>query len=534
MNENKIDRNEEIEIDIQRLFSILWDKLWLILVAAVTGALATFLVTFFMITPKYESSAMFYVNNNSLSVGDASFSISSSDITASKSLVDSYIVILQTRETLNDVMDYAGVNYSYDEMKRMLSASAVNSTEIFEVVVTSPDPFEAEQIATAIAYILPKRISSIIEGTSAKVVDAAVVAASPSSPSYVINTLTGFMLGFVMAVSLLILRELFDITIRSEEDISQVCKHPILAAVPDMTAQTKGGYYYSAYANASPNKAHTAKQPALVGSEINFAASEAYKLLRTKLQFSFAGENDCRIIGLSSALSGEGKSLSSVNLAHTLSQLDKRVLLIDCDMRRPSLSTKLPIQKTPGLSNYLAGQSKLDELFQHCGIQGDEEAFQVVAAGRNPPNPVELLSSPRMAKMLDRLRGSYDYIILDLPPVGEVSDALAVAKLTDGMLMVIRQNYCNRLAVTSLIRQFEFVGARILGVVYNCASEEGGAYGKKYYKRYGNKYSKYSKYASYAGASRDLEAEREPRERKEPRKPAASRPSSERTKESDK
>ena len=529
MNENKIDRNEEIEIDIQRLLSILWDKLWLILVSAVTGALAVFMVTYFMITPKYESSAMFYVNNNSLSVGDASFSISSSDITASKSLVDSYIVILQTRETLNDVMDYAGVDYSYEDIKKMLSASAVNSTEIFEVVVTSPDPYEAESIATAIAYILPKRISSIIEGTSAKVVDAAVVAAKPSSPSYVVNTLTGFLLGMVMAVSILILRELFDITIRSEEDIAQVCKHPILAAVPDMTAQTKGGYYYSAYANASP-KASSAKQPALVGSEINFAASEAYKLLRTKLQFSFAGENDCRIIGLSSALSGEGKSLSSVNLAHALSQLDKRVLLIDCDMRRPSLSAKLPIQKAPGLSNYLAGQSKLDELFQHCGIEGDEEAFQVVAAGRNPPNPVELLSSPRMAKMLERLRGSYDYIILDLPPVGEVSDALAVAKLADGMLLVVRQNYCNRIAVSSLIRQFEFVGARILGLVYNCASEDGGVYGKKYYKRYGNKYSKYSKYASYARAA---DSDRENRERREPRKAPPARTAPERTRESD-
>ena len=531
MNENKIDRNEEIEIDIQRLFSILTDKLWLILVAAVTGALGFLLVTFFMITPKYESSAMFYVNNNSLSVGDASFSISSSDITASKSLVDSYIVILQTRETLNDVMDYAGVSYSYEDMKDMLSASAVNSTEIFEVVVTNPDPFEAERIAAAIAYILPKRISSIIEGTSAKVVDAAVVAAQPSSPSYVVNTLTGFMIGFVMAVSILILRELFDITIRSEEDITQICKHPILAAVPDMTAQTKGGYYYgaySAYANASP-KGASAKQPALVGKEINFAASEAYKLLRTKLQFSFAGENDCRIIGLTSALSGEGKSLSSVNLAYALSQLDKRVLLIDCDMRRPSLFNKLPIQKVPGLSNYLAGQSKLEELFQYCGVQGDKESFQVVAAGRNPPNPVELLSSPKMARMLERLRGSYDYIILDLPPVGEVSDALAVAKLTDGMLLVVRQNYCNRVAMSSLVRQFEFVGSRILGVVYNCTTEDGGAYGKKYYKRYGNKYSKYSKYASYANASRDQEEHRETR-----KAAAASKAAPEKTKESDK
>ena len=198
-------------------------------------------------------------------------------------------------------------------------------------------------------------------------------------------------------------------------------------------------------------------------------------------------------------------------------------------MRRPSLFYKLPIQKAPGLSNYLAGQSKLDELFQYCGVQGDEEAFQVVAAGRNPPNPVELLSSPKMARMLERLRGSYDYIILDLPPVGEVSDALAVAKLTDGMLLVVRQNYCNRVAMSSLVRQFEFVGSRILGVVYNCTTEDGGAYGKKYYKRYGNKYSKYSKYASYANASRDQEEHRETR-----KAAAASKAAPEKTKESDK
>jgi Mrp family chromosome partitioning ATPase len=133
-----------------------------------------------------------------------------------------------------------------------------------------------------------------------------------------------------------------------------------------------------------------------------------------------------------------------------------------------------------------------------------------------------------MARMLERLRGSYDYIILDLPPVGEVSDALAVAKLTDGMLLVVRQNYCNRIAVNSLVRQFEFVGARILGIVYNCASEDAGVYGKKYYKRYGNKYSKY---ASYAHAA---DGERENRERREPRKAPPARTAPEKTRESEK
>jgi capsular exopolysaccharide synthesis family protein len=160
-------------------------------------------------------------------------------------------------------------------------------------------------------------------------------------------------------------------------------------------------------------------------------------------------------------------------------------------MRRPSVSAKLPILKSPGLSNYLSGQITLENLFQYCGIPGEEQAFAVIAAGRNPPNPVELLSSARMSAMLEQLRGSFHYILLDLPPVGEVSDALAVAKVTDGMLLVVRQNYGNRIAYNATVRQFEFVDARILGVVYNCATDNAGGYGKKYYKKYRNSYAGY-------------------------------------------
>lgn len=488
MDNKEIERSKGMEIDIQRVIGAVWSKLWVVILSAILTTVLTVLGTMFLITPKYEASAMFYVNNNSLSLGDASFSISSSDITASKSLVDSYIVILQTRESLNDVIDYAGVDLTYTELKEMITAEAVNATEIFQVVVTSPDPEEAEKVATAIAYILPKRISSIIEGTSAKIVDPAVLPAKPSSPNYVVNTMVGFLLGMTMSVSIIVLYEIFDITIRTEDDISADGKHPVLAAVPDMTAPSKGNYYYYGKNQKKTKKpGQHKKQTELVGPEISFAAAEAYKLLRTKLQFSFSGDSSSRIIGVSSALSGEGKSLTAVNLAYTLSQLGGRVLLIDCDMRRPTISTKLPVTKTPGLSNYLAGQTSMEAIFQNCGIHGEESAFTVVAAGRNPPNPVELLSSARMTKMLKSLRASYDYILLDLPPMGEVSDALAVAKELDGVLFVVRQNYCNRIAYNAAVRQFEFIGARILGVVYNCASEQKAKYGKYYGKRYYSK-----------------------------------------------
>ena len=512
MDDKAIEKNDVIEIDLQRVFSAIWSRIWLVMLVSVLGAIVSFLVTFFAITPQYQSSAMFYVNNSSLSVGDASFSISSGDLSTSRNLVESYIVILNTRASLNDVIDYAGVDRTYSELKKMLSSASVNETEIFEVVVTSPDPQEAEKIANAIAYILPKRISSIIEGTSAKVVDAAVVPSRPSSPNYTTNTMIGFLVGFVVTVGIIALLEIIDITIRTEEDVSQACKHPILAAVPDMAAPSKGSYYYYGYGSKKQNEktkggSHVpGKKPVLIGNEISFAASEAYKLLRTKLQFSFADDNDCRVIGLSSALSGEGKSLTAINFAHTLSQLNKKVILIDCDRRRPTLAETLGIQKKPGWSSFLTGQSDIEGLIQWCGIKNDEHAFRVITAGQNPPNPVELLSSARMARVLEGLRKSCDYIILDLPPVGEVSDAMAVAKETDGMLFVVRQNFCDRLVLSEAVRQFEFINSKILGVVFNCTNEHGGKYGKGYYKRYYRGYYRYYRkyYKGYESSQRSV------------------------------
>ena len=489
----QINKNGEVnEVNLKRLVDTVLRRAWLVILAAIVGAVVSFGGTCFFVTPLYESTAMFYVNNNSISVGEASLSISSADITASKSLVDTYIVILNTRETMTDVMDYAEVNRSYSEIVDMIEAEAVNDTEIFQVTVTSPDPAEAEKLANSIAYILPKRISSIVEGTSAKIVDSAVIPSEPSSPNLVVNTLVGFLLGLVVCVGTIILKELFNITIREEDDVTQICKYPLLTSVPDMAAASKGGYDYrydQDKGKKKPSSGSHGSKPVLIGGGMSFAATEAYKLLRTKLQFSFADERSCHVIGLSSALSGEGKSLTAVNLAYTLSQLDKRVILIDCDMRRPTLADKLNIARKPGLSSFLSGQADIDGLVQFCGIKDDEQAFHVIAAGPNPPNPVELLSSARMSKVLKGLRHAYDYVILDLPPIGEVTDALAVVKEVDGMLLVVRQNYCNRVVLSDAVRQFSFVDAKILGVVLNCTNDHGTKYGKSYYKRYYKTYN---------------------------------------------
>ena len=485
----KAHRKLDMEVDLQLLIGVIFQKLWLIGVVSVLCAIITFTATHLFVAPTYQSSVMFYVNNSSVDLKE-NLSINTADIAASKSLAGTYAAILRTQQTLEAIIDYAGVDRTYTEVEEMITVTGVNSTEIISVTVETESPEEAYKIAQSVEYILPSRISKIIEGSSAKVVESAVIRYGRVGPDYTVNAIIGFLLGVFLSVTVIIVRTVLDNRIRSEEDITRTCVHPVLTAVPNMNSRSNGGYYgYGVDKGGIGSRvSDMLKRPDLLGSGISFAASEAYKLLRTKLMLSIADDGGCRIIGISSAMAGEGKSLTSINLAYSLSQMGNRVLLIDCDMRRPSLRDKLSLKMSDGLVNYLTAQKKLEELLQPCGIAGEENAFQVMAAGPNPPNPVELLGSKRMRGLLQILRGEYDYVILDFPPVGEVTDALPVAKSIDGMLLVVRQNYCDRKIFRNVVRQFHYLDAKVLGIVFNCASENTGLYRKYYYKYHTSKY----------------------------------------------
>ena len=165
-------RDEVIEIDLLHLLKVLWDKVWLIAIAMLLCGMAMFVHTRFFVTPLYKSSALMYVNNSSISLGSTSVSLA--DLSASKGLVDTYIVILKTRLTLNEVIERANLDYTYGQLSSMVSASAVNDTEIFRITVTGPDPVEATEIANTIADVLPDKINDILDGSSARLVDFAV------------------------------------------------------------------------------------------------------------------------------------------------------------------------------------------------------------------------------------------------------------------------------------------------------------------------------------------------------------------------
>ena len=218
-----------------------------------------------------------------------------------------------------------------------------------------------------------------------------------------------------------------------------------------------------------------------VGPELDFASREAYKLLRTNISFAFPDQDGGRVIGVCSACPQEGKSTTTINLAYSLAEASNKVLLIDGDMRRPSLYNVVGISKEPGLSDVLSG--KVDAA-ENCGVL--HENLDVIVSGHIPPNPSELIGSHKMSVLLEEYKKQYDYILIDLPPVLSVSDPVAISKYLSGMIIVVRHDKTGRRDLAETMRQLEYANAKILGFVYNRISQDNK---KKTKYRKGNKYS---------------------------------------------
>jgi capsular exopolysaccharide synthesis family protein len=224
---------------------------------------------------------------------------------------------------------------------------------------------------------------------------------------------------------------------------------------------------------------------------LEFTATEQYKLIRANLDFILPADEKCPVIGVTSSMRGEGKSTTATNLSYVFAEKGSKVLLIDGDLRIPSIAKKLDIESTPGLSDLLKGKGAQMSEFQSPLLKN----WFVLPAGEIPPNPSELLGSERMANVLNQLREIFDYIIIDLPPVNIVSDAISISGLISGMIVVIREDYTEKKELERCLRQLKLSNVNILGCVMNEVKLGAGSYGKyrkyRYYRYYKNNYRYY-------------------------------------------
>ena len=247
-----MNNTDEMEIDLLKLIKALWKRALVIILVALIFAAAFFAYTLLMISPSYDATASIYVNNSSFSFGSTSFSISASELSASNSLVNTYLYILKSRTTLEDVIAKGSLPYTYEQLEKMITTKPVSNTAAFDVTVRSSSPTEAERIANLVAEVLPERIAEIVDGSSVRIVDYAIVPAHRSAPSYAKNTVIGALIGGLLAAAIVVVRFLIeqrnDEVVHSADELRE--RYPnikVLAMIPDMTLSEKKGYYYSSY-----------------------------------------------------------------------------------------------------------------------------------------------------------------------------------------------------------------------------------------------------------------------------------------------
>jgi len=238
---DKREKTTENEIDLMRLFNVLLNNIAIILLVTVAGAVIALVYAKFIVAPSYKSSAMMYVNNKN--ENSSSSYTSSAEITAAKSLVSTYSVIMKTSGTLQKVIDYSGVDYTVGQLSRMISAASVDNTEIFKITVTAPDPEDAQLIADGIVHVLPDAIAAVVEGARVTTVDEATNGYK-SGPSVSKAVLIGAMIGFVIMAGLLIFFDLIDDKIKDEQYLTENYTIPVLAVIPNIYMKSQGGTHH--------------------------------------------------------------------------------------------------------------------------------------------------------------------------------------------------------------------------------------------------------------------------------------------------
>lgn len=239
--ENK--NNDEIVIDLGRILLAFWHRIWIILLAAVVAGAAAFCVARFVMTPQYQAAVTMYVNNSAGTGNETS--ITSSDLTASKSLVDTYAIILKSHTTLDAVLEITALQYSYEELSNMISAAAVNSTEVFRITVTGENPAKAMLIANTIADVAMNTIPDVVAGSSVRIVDYAGLPTSPSGPNVTKYTAIGVILGIFLSCAAIVVAVMLDNQIHEEAYLIQTYDIPVLACIPDLLSEkTRSSYEY--------------------------------------------------------------------------------------------------------------------------------------------------------------------------------------------------------------------------------------------------------------------------------------------------
>lgn len=499
---------EEDTIDLGAIFNLLLARIgWIILMGVLVGIVA-FVITKFVIVPKYTTSTQILVINENKNAADsAGNGVNFSNIQSSTYLAKDYVYMITSKPVMQQVISELGLqDTSYSALASQISVTTPDDTRILIISVTDEDPVKAKQIADSVRENSIEHIQSVIGTDTVRSIDGdigAVVPTSQSSPNVKRDTILGVLLGIIIACAIIILRYILDDSIKTEEDVHNRIGLSVLVNMPFKNDIEKS-LYEDDEEKDSKNKLKLRQNGQVISTNKNVrldtSISEAYKKLRSNVQFS--GRHN-RVIGITSTIPNEGKSVIAMNLAFSLSELGKRVIFIDADLRHSVLIGRYKVgRQVKGLTHYLSGVNSFDEIVCETNVKN----LHMVFSGTVPPNPSELLESVYFRELVKQLRQAYDYVIIDTPPIGAVIDAAIVGKECDGVLLVIGSGDISYKGVQRTESQLRASGSKIIGVALNKVpmGKAGRGYGKYGYGGYVS-YGNYGEYGNYGSVGKYAE-----------------------------
>ena len=385
------------------------------------------------------------------------------DVNASQKLATTYGEIAKSELVLNKVVSNLSLPITAKELGKNLTVKPVEDTSILSVTVKDLDAWQASRIANEIADVFSKEVSKIYKLDN---VSQLSVAKTPDAPAN--NTLTrDLILAFSVALfgvaGFAFLRFYLDDTVKHSDEIEKIYGLPMTGRI--CKNDTK------------PPKKGVPVSELVVERYPKAIVTENIKSLRTNLQFT-AIDNNLKTILVTSTNASEGKSFVSANLAISFAQAEKRVLLIDCDLRKGRVHRLFDVPNTDGLSNLLTDDlENLPHYIHNTGVNN----LDIITCGTYPPNPSELLASKKNKRLLTSLRHRYDIIIFDGAPIGGLADSVILASEVDETLIVVKDGRTSKNDLMAAKNELSKVGAKVAGVVFNMVSRSSSKYYNYYY-----------------------------------------------------
>lgn len=400
-------------------------------------------------TKQYEAKTQLFVSvRGTNSIGD----LTQAGNFAEKR-VASYVSLATSRRVLRPVIDKLDLHYSPASLSAHITATSPQDTVLINVSATNSNPRLAAQIANQTASSLIKTVGAVEDpkhsgdaAVSLSRVEPAITPNHPAAPKIPRNLALGLAIGLVLGFGIAVLREVLDTRVRGKEDVAKITDASVLGTVA--------------------NDPTAAKRPLIERAHASGRRAESYRQLRTHLHFTNLDGGPQTIL-VTSSIPDEGKSVTAMNLAILLAESGVRALLVDADLRRPSVAPTLGLESAVGLTTVLMNRVAFESAVQPWG---DGYSLDVLTSGVVPPNPSELIASAAMENLIAKMQRQYDVVIIDSPPLVPVSDPSAIATLVTGVLLVVSADgTLRRDQLQHAVQSLKLVGARTLGLVMNRA-----------------------------------------------------------------